>query len=58
MDLQAEKLQDAIAVKKSGSLRINVESPNPRDSKTFLTGDSQGVVYVDGDRRVTTDIRA
>lgn len=60
LDLQPEKLQDAIAIENSGSLRIAVELSQPHDSNIvlFLVGDTQGVMYVDSDRRVVTDIRA
>jgi len=60
MDLQPEKLQDAIAIENSGSLRIAVELSQPYDSNIvlFLVGDTQGVIYVDNDRRVVADVRA
>jgi len=60
MDLQPEKLQDALAIENSRSLRIGVELSQPPTSNIvlFLVGDTQGVIYIDNERRVVTDIRA
>ena len=60
VDLTSESTQETIAVENSGALRVHVElsSPPAENIVFLLIGDSQGVLHLDSDRRVTVDVRA